>query len=63
MSSKGDSWDMLEFSSLGFIGKLFRSEDLSRVVNFLLMFYKDKPVDLIFLNENSMYHVGSNFPG
>ncbi|XP_048589545.1 alpha-1,3-mannosyl-glycoprotein 4-beta-N-acetylglucosaminyltransferase B isoform X2 [Nematostella vectensis] len=38
-------WLMLEFSSLGFIGKLFRSTDLNKLIEFFLMFHKDKPVD------------------
>jgi len=40
-----NSWYMIEFSSLGFIGKLFRSSDLSTLVEFFLMFYKEKPND------------------
>ncbi|XP_064417378.1 alpha-1,3-mannosyl-glycoprotein 4-beta-N-acetylglucosaminyltransferase B-like [Latimeria chalumnae] len=40
-----DDWLILEFSQLGFIGKLFRSSDLPMIVEFFLMFYKDKPVD------------------
>ncbi|XP_046852014.1 alpha-1,3-mannosyl-glycoprotein 4-beta-N-acetylglucosaminyltransferase B-like isoform X2 [Xenia sp. Carnegie-2017] len=38
-------WMILEFSSLGFIGKLFRTSDLPMIVEFFLMFHKDKPVD------------------
>lgn len=38
-------WMMLEFSALGFIGKLFRSRDLNQLVEFFLMFHRDKPVD------------------
>ncbi|XP_053922101.1 alpha-1,3-mannosyl-glycoprotein 4-beta-N-acetylglucosaminyltransferase-like protein MGAT4D isoform X2 [Cuculus canorus] len=38
-------WMILEFSELGFIGKLFKSEDLPLIVEFFLMFYKDKPID------------------
>ncbi|XP_039335088.1 alpha-1,3-mannosyl-glycoprotein 4-beta-N-acetylglucosaminyltransferase-like protein MGAT4D [Saimiri boliviensis] len=38
-------WFFIEFSMLGFIGKLFRSEDLTHFVRFFLMFYKDKPID------------------
>ncbi|XP_074085365.1 alpha-1,3-mannosyl-glycoprotein 4-beta-N-acetylglucosaminyltransferase-like protein MGAT4D isoform X2 [Macrotis lagotis] len=38
-------WIVLEFSKLGFIGKLFKTEDLPLIVQFLIMFYKDKPVD------------------
>jgi hypothetical protein len=39
------SWLMLEFSSLGFISKLFRTADLPMITEFLLMFYREKPVD------------------
>lgn len=38
-------WIVLEFSQLGFIGKLFRSSDLPLIIDFFLMFYKDKPID------------------
>ncbi|XP_072520217.1 alpha-1,3-mannosyl-glycoprotein 4-beta-N-acetylglucosaminyltransferase B [Salminus brasiliensis] len=38
-------WLYLEFSQLGFIGKLFRASDLPMIVEFILMFYKDKPID------------------
>ncbi|XP_063166795.1 alpha-1,3-mannosyl-glycoprotein 4-beta-N-acetylglucosaminyltransferase-like protein MGAT4D [Candoia aspera] len=38
-------WIVLEFSQLGFIGKLFRCKDLTLIVEFFLMFYKDKPID------------------
>ncbi|XP_033112076.1 alpha-1,3-mannosyl-glycoprotein 4-beta-N-acetylglucosaminyltransferase A-like isoform X2 [Anneissia japonica] len=42
---KSDDWVLLEFSSLGFIGKLFKSSDLGLVVEFFLMFHKEKPID------------------
>ncbi|KAJ7376863.1 hypothetical protein OS493_032011 [Desmophyllum pertusum] len=45
LQQETNQWLMLEFSALGFIGKLFRSSDLSMVVEFFLMFHKDKPVD------------------
>ncbi|XP_039607583.1 alpha-1,3-mannosyl-glycoprotein 4-beta-N-acetylglucosaminyltransferase B-like isoform X3 [Polypterus senegalus] len=38
-------WMVLEFSQLGFIGKLFRTSDLPLIVEFILMFHKDKPID------------------
>ncbi|XP_059227103.1 alpha-1,3-mannosyl-glycoprotein 4-beta-N-acetylglucosaminyltransferase-like protein MGAT4D [Mustela nigripes] len=41
------NWFYIEFSILGFIGKLFKSEDLTDFVRFFLMFYKDKPIDLL----------------
>ncbi|EFO21313.2 UDP-GlcNAc:a-1,3-D-mannoside b-1,4-N-Acetylglucosaminyltransfe rase IV [Loa loa] len=49
-----DDWLMLEFSSLGFIGKLFRTSDLTLLLQFIAMFHKQKPVDwlldLLFIN-------------
>ncbi|KAF5923385.1 hypothetical protein HPG69_006554 [Diceros bicornis minor] len=42
-----NNWFYVEFSILGFIGKLFKSEDLIDFVRFFLMFYKDKPIDLL----------------
>ncbi|XP_024116134.1 alpha-1,3-mannosyl-glycoprotein 4-beta-N-acetylglucosaminyltransferase A isoform X2 [Oryzias melastigma] len=38
-------WLFLEFSQLGFIGKLFRTRDLPMIAEFFLMFHRDKPVD------------------
>lgn len=38
-------WLYLEFSQLGFIGKMFRTEDLPMIVGFFLMFHRDKPID------------------
>ncbi|KAF6095405.1 MGAT4 family member D [Phyllostomus discolor] len=46
-SVTSDNWFYIEFSVLGFIGKLFKSEDLNDFVRFFLMFYKDKPIDLL----------------
>ncbi|MCJ8733763.1 hypothetical protein PDJAM_G00227330 [Pangasius djambal] len=40
-----EQWLFLEFSQLGFIGKLFRASDLPSIVDFFLMFHKDKPID------------------
>ncbi|NWH99102.1 MGT4B acetylglucosaminyltransferase, partial [Tichodroma muraria] len=44
-AQQSQDWMVLEFSQLGFIGKLFKSEDLPLIVEFFLMFYKDKPID------------------
>ncbi|POI35054.1 hypothetical protein CIB84_001194 [Bambusicola thoracicus] len=44
-AEQSQEWMVLEFSQLGFIGKLFKSEDLPLLVEFFLMFYKDKPID------------------
>ncbi|XP_006815695.1 alpha-1,3-mannosyl-glycoprotein 4-beta-N-acetylglucosaminyltransferase B-like, partial [Saccoglossus kowalevskii] len=45
LQQKQDDWFMLEFSSLGFIGKLFKTSDLNLVIEFFLMFHRDKPID------------------
>ncbi|XP_075994801.1 alpha-1,3-mannosyl-glycoprotein 4-beta-N-acetylglucosaminyltransferase B [Genypterus blacodes] len=38
-------WLFLEFSQLGFIGKMFRTGDLPMIAEFFLMFHRDKPID------------------
>ena len=38
-------WGVLDFSTLGFIGKLFKSTDLKKLAVFLLTFYDEQPVD------------------
>ena len=38
-------WVTLEFSELGFIGKLFRSRDLLQLADYMLMFYDEQPID------------------
>ncbi len=43
--SNNSEWLIIEFSQLGFIGKLFRAHDLPIFVNFFLMFARDKPCD------------------
>ncbi|XP_064601630.1 alpha-1,6-mannosyl-glycoprotein 4-beta-N-acetylglucosaminyltransferase-like isoform X2 [Liolophura sinensis] len=45
---KSKHWSCLEFSDLGFIGKLFPSEDIGRLAKFLIMFFDQQPVDLLF---------------
>lgn len=42
---KTDKWLILEFTQLGFIGKLFKTRNLPLFINFFLMFASDKPVD------------------
>lgn len=44
ISAKRD-WILLDFCQLGFIGKLFKCVDLSKLIAFFSMFYNDKPVD------------------
>ncbi|XP_078078506.1 alpha-1,3-mannosyl-glycoprotein 4-beta-N-acetylglucosaminyltransferase A isoform X2 [Mustelus asterias] len=40
-----EDWMVLEFSQLGFIGKMFQAPDLNLIVEFILMFHKEKPID------------------
>ncbi|XP_061780764.1 alpha-1,3-mannosyl-glycoprotein 4-beta-N-acetylglucosaminyltransferase C-like isoform X1 [Nerophis lumbriciformis] len=44
-SREGSYWVTLEFSKLGYIGKLYHSGDLPRLARFLLMFYQEMPCD------------------
>ncbi|XP_067447367.1 alpha-1,3-mannosyl-glycoprotein 4-beta-N-acetylglucosaminyltransferase C [Thunnus thynnus] len=43
--AKKTTWAMLEFSSLGFIGKLYRSAHLPLLARFLFLFYQEMPCD------------------
>jgi len=45
VQTHGANWAMLEFSELGFIGKLFRSSDLNKLARYMRMFYAEQPVD------------------
>ncbi|ESO08788.1 hypothetical protein HELRODRAFT_190605 [Helobdella robusta] len=40
-----EDWFMVQFSKMGFIGKLFNKDSLLLMIEFLLMFYQDKPCD------------------
>ncbi|XP_030057252.1 alpha-1,3-mannosyl-glycoprotein 4-beta-N-acetylglucosaminyltransferase A [Microcaecilia unicolor] len=40
-----EDWMILEFSQLGFIGKMFQAPDINLIVEFIFMFYKEKPID------------------
>ncbi|KAM4676022.1 alpha-1,3-mannosyl-glycoprotein 4-beta-N-acetylglucosaminyltransferase C [Discoglossus pictus] len=53
-SRKGSYWVTLEFSKLGYIGKLYRSYDLPRLANFLLMFYQEMPCDWLLIHFRSL---------
>nr|XP_013799518.1 PREDICTED: alpha-1,3-mannosyl-glycoprotein 4-beta-N-acetylglucosaminyltransferase C-like [Apteryx mantelli mantelli] len=44
-SWEGSNWVTLEFSKLGYIGKLYHSSDLPRLARFLLLFYQEMPCD------------------
>ncbi|KAM8972993.1 alpha-1,3-mannosyl-glycoprotein 4-beta-N-acetylglucosaminyltransferase C [Pelodytes ibericus] len=49
-SRQGSSWVTLEFSKLGYIGKLYHSHDLPRLAHFLLMFYQEMPCDWLLIH-------------
>ncbi|XP_063301231.1 alpha-1,3-mannosyl-glycoprotein 4-beta-N-acetylglucosaminyltransferase C [Pelobates fuscus] len=49
-SRKGSNWVTMEFSKLGYIGKLYHSHDLPRLANFLLMFYQEMPCDWLLIH-------------
>ena len=40
-------WTIVDFSTLGFIGKLLHSSDLRTFAQFLLLFYQEQPVDYL----------------
>lgn len=40
-------WVTLEFSKLGYIGKLYHSTDLPRLAQFLFLFYQEMPCDFL----------------
>ncbi|XP_060035165.1 alpha-1,3-mannosyl-glycoprotein 4-beta-N-acetylglucosaminyltransferase C-like [Erinaceus europaeus] len=44
---KNKLWVTLEFSQLGFTGKLFRTKDLPQFVHFLLLFYQEMTCDCL----------------
>nr|XP_033484937.1 alpha-1,3-mannosyl-glycoprotein 4-beta-N-acetylglucosaminyltransferase C isoform X1 [Epinephelus lanceolatus] len=43
--AKKTTWTMLEFSALGYIGKLYKSENLPLLARFLFLFYQEMPCD------------------
>ncbi|XP_055015777.1 alpha-1,3-mannosyl-glycoprotein 4-beta-N-acetylglucosaminyltransferase C-like [Boleophthalmus pectinirostris] len=44
-NNKKTTWATLEFSSLGYIGKLYKSADLPVLARFLFLFYQEMPCD------------------
>ncbi|XP_062316355.1 alpha-1,3-mannosyl-glycoprotein 4-beta-N-acetylglucosaminyltransferase C-like [Osmerus eperlanus] len=45
--AKAVAWTTLEFSSLGYIGKLYRSAHLPLLARFLFLFYQEMPCDFL----------------
>ena len=54
--SERKPWFCLEFSSLGFIGKLFHSESLTIISDFLLIFKIEKPCDVLLNHLKRIMH-------
>ena len=50
LNCRNPPWFLIEFSELGFIGKLFRTTDLPIIIQFFIMFYKDKPCDWLLID-------------
>lgn len=46
-SKENAPWRMIDFSQLGFIGKMFQSDQLTRLAQFLLLFYDQMPCDIL----------------
>ena len=55
---KDDNWVCLEFSELGFIGKLYHSHHVNKLADMLLMFSHSQPVDYTFLYFNILMGQG-----
>ena len=49
VNKEAQPWVCLQFSKLGFIGKLFRAEDLTSLTKVVFMFYQHHPVDIILM--------------
>ena len=41
----GKPWFLINFCKLGFIGKMFQAADLPILIQYLIMFYNDRPCD------------------
>ncbi|XP_046345566.2 alpha-1,3-mannosyl-glycoprotein 4-beta-N-acetylglucosaminyltransferase C-like [Haliotis rufescens] len=48
------TWTCLEFSELGFIGKLYKNSDLQKLAALLKLFYEEQPVDYTYLYFNML---------
>ncbi|KAJ7331850.1 hypothetical protein JRQ81_014030 [Phrynocephalus forsythii] len=47
---EGSYWVTVEFSKLGYIGKLYHSHDLPQLAQFLMLFYQEMPCDWLFVH-------------
>ena len=55
---KDDNWVCLEFSELGYIGKLYHSHHIDKLADLLLMFSHTQPVDYTFQYYNILMNQG-----
>ncbi|XP_067655431.1 alpha-1,6-mannosyl-glycoprotein 4-beta-N-acetylglucosaminyltransferase-like [Haliotis asinina] len=54
IAEQQDMWTCLEFSELGFIGKLYKNTDLQKLAALLKLFYEEQPVDYTYLYFNML---------
>lgn len=54
ISEQKNEWTCLEFSQMGFIGKLFHSKDLELLAKTILLFYDKQPVDFLYQYFNAL---------
>lgn len=54
-----DTWMCLEFSELGFIGKLYHSRDINDLADLMLMFPDTQPVDYLYSYFNMLKDKGA----
>ncbi|KAL5006841.1 hypothetical protein ScPMuIL_015647 [Solemya velum] len=47
-------WVCLEFSILGFIGKLYHSDDIDELAEMLVLFHEYQPVDITYISFNKL---------
>ncbi|CAC5416098.1 MGAT4C [Mytilus coruscus] len=54
IAEQTDNWTCLEFSTMGFIGKVFHSKELEKLAKTILIFYDKQPVDFLFMYFNHL---------
>ncbi|XP_072038293.1 LOW QUALITY PROTEIN: alpha-1,6-mannosyl-glycoprotein 4-beta-N-acetylglucosaminyltransferase-like [Amphiura filiformis] len=59
--NQNEQWVCLEFSELGFIGKLFRSSMLQRLSQFVMFFFEEQPIDYLFKYFNLLHAQQKSF--
>ena len=57
-SAAHESWFVIDFCQLGFIGKMFSSTSLPILIQFFLSFYNDKPGDWLLDNVIQAEQIG-----